>query len=59
MDSGAEGHVDVRVAGDVEPVRLRELLRVAVRRGDEPPCPIQPVDDFPPELDVLRRDSLQ
>src|SRR4051812_16570196 len=35
VDAAPEGHVQVRAAGDVDAVGVRELLRVAVRRGGD------------------------
>src|SRR5262245_41229404 len=54
-----EGHVGIRVAGDIEPIRVGELRWVPVGRSDEPPRPVQLADDDVPERDIVRRDTLQ
>src|SRR5712691_9812626 len=40
MDARPEGHMGVRIAGDVKPVRLREHFGVPVGGGDEAQYPV-------------------
>jgi len=58
MDPGPEGHVRVRVARDIEPVRLRELRGVAIGRRNEPPSPIEFAKDVATQFDIFRGDAL-
>src|SRR5262245_13651930 len=59
VDSRTEGHVGIRVAGDIETVRVGELRWDPVGRGDEPSRPVELADDDVTELDIVRRDTLQ
>ena len=57
MDAVAERHVVRRPAGDVEPVRVRELVRIAVDRGREGKHPVAFADRHTADLDILQRDA--
>src|SRR6266705_5839384 len=48
----------VRVAGDVKRLRVCKHFRIAVGGGNEPPEAVVLTQDFAPQLDILRRNTL-
>ena len=58
MHALAERYMRVRIAGDVEPVRIGEHLGIAVGGGDRPTDPVLLPDQLASHLNVLSRDPL-
>jgi hypothetical protein len=53
MDARPEGHMGVRIAGNVKLVRLREYPGVPIGGGDEPPDPIVLTNALAVQLHIL------
>ena len=55
MDPMPEGQVRIRIARDIEPIRVAELLRVAISGTDHRNHELARRNDLPMQLDLAPR----